>query len=301
MDRMVTMNTLKQIQKIGLGTVTFGREIDQQQSFRIMDAAVAREILFFDTAAAYGQGASETIIGKWLHRRSSMAQRVTVASKLLPPYDAASLQQRVNASLRRLQRPYIDLLFFHSWHPSALNADVLIQLEAFIQQGIVKAVGASNFNAVQLTALLKVQEQHRLSKITAIQNNHNLAVSDLDAPLLSFCRQHQLKIITYSPLGAGFLTGKHLHTIEPGSRFHRMPAHQQVYFTKESMGYLQRLSMAAGKQKDRQVQWALAWALHHPDVDQVLIGARSVEHLQQAIEAASFNKPAFLQQLRPFE
>ena len=288
------------LQKIGLGAVTFGREIDQRQSFRIMDAAAERGILFFDTAEAYGQGASETIIGNWLQAHPSIKQRVTISSKLLPPYDAASLKQRIEASLRRLQRTGIDLLFFHSWHPSVLNAEVLQLLETLTEQGLVKAVGASNFNAAQLSGLLEAQERYPLSKIAAVQNNHNLAVSDLDASLLAITRKHQLRMITYSPLGAGFLTGKHRDAVEQGSRFDRMPAHQDIYFTSDALGALQRLYTVAAGQKELQVQWALAWALHHPDVDQVLIGARSEGHLQQAIDAASFNDPAFLQQLKPF-
>lgn len=288
------------LQKIGLGAVTFGREIDQRQSFRIMDAAAERGILFFDTAEAYGQGASETIIGNWLQAHPSIKQRVTIASKLLPPYDAVSLKQRIEATLRRLQRTWIDLLFFHSWHPSVLNAEVLQLLETLTEQGLVKAVGASNFNAAQLSGLLEAQERYPLSKIAAVQNNHNLAVSDLDASLLAITRKHQLRMITYSPLGAGFLTGKHRDAVEQGSRFDRMPAHQDIYFTSDALGALQRLYTAAAGQKELQVQWALAWALHHPDVDQVLIGARSEGHLQQAIDAASFNDPAFLQQLKPF-
>ncbi|SDC46868.1 aldo/keto reductase [Niabella drilacis] len=289
------------IQKIALGTVTFGREIDRLQSFRVMDEAAIRGILFFDTAEAYGQGASETIIGSWLQAHPSMKQQVTIASKLLPPYSSASFKQRVEACLRRLKRSYIDLLFFHSWDPSVLNPDVLIRAEALIQQGVVKAFGVSNFNAAQLTSLLEVQQRYRLSPVAAVQNNHNLAVSDLDVSLLSLCRKHQVRVITYSPLGAGFLTGKHTRRIEQGSRFDRMPAHRDIYFTKESLESLQRLSTAAGGQKDLQVQWALAWALHHPDVDLVLVGARSVEHLQQAVDAALFDDPDFLQRLRPFK
>lgn len=295
------MSNLRNIQKIGLGTVTFGREVDQAQSFLIMNEAAAGGILFFDTAAAYGQGASETIIGNWFRAHPVMAQRVIIASKLLPPYEGASLRQRIDESLRRLHRDHIDLLFFHSWHPSVLNADVLTVLAKALQQGKIRASGASNFNAAQLLLLLEAQEKYQLPRITAVQNNHNLAVSDLDAPLRAVCRRHHLEIITYSPLGAGFLTGKHTGIVEQGSRFDRMPAHQDIYFTAECRQWLKKLSTAAGGQKDLQVQWALAWALHHPDVDRVLVGARSIAHLKQALQAASFNDEGFLQQLRPFE
>ncbi|MBZ4190872.1 aldo/keto reductase [Niabella beijingensis] len=294
------MNIISQ-QKIGLGTVTFGREIDAAQSFRIMDHATAAGIFFFDTAAAYGQGASETIIGDWLQAHPSRAQQVTIATKLLPPYDAATLRQRVAESLRRLQRESIDLLFFHNWHPSVLYVDTLTALADLMQQGTVKATGASNFNGAQLDRLLTTQETLQLPKITAIQNNHNLAVSDLDAPLLSVCRNHQLAIITYSPLGAGFLTGKHSSSVEEGSRFNLVPGHQAVYFTDESRAQFQKLYNAAGGQRYRQIQWALAWALQHPHTDRVLVGARTVMHLDQALRAAAFDDTVFLQWLKPFE
>src|SRR5947207_14940959 len=99
---------------LGLGCVTFGREVDREAAFAMMDHAVAHGIRMFDTAAAYGAGASVTIVGEWLPQRMARA-RVVLAPRVLPPYTAASLDTAIPASPRRLNVASIDVLFLHRW------------------------------------------------------------------------------------------------------------------------------------------------------------------------------------------
>src|SRR5690606_35811379 len=91
------------LSKIGLGCVTFGREIDEPASFAVLDHAYANGITFFDTAAAYGGGASETILGKWMAKRGKTSPALTVATKVLPPFDSEHIAASVEQSLARLQ------------------------------------------------------------------------------------------------------------------------------------------------------------------------------------------------------
>ena len=208
MNKIFIPSLNKYITKAGLGCVTFGREIDLSASFAIMDYALEKGVTFFDTAAVYGGGASEEIIGQWLSERGKAADHITIATKLLPPFQDGTVATAVEQSLSRLRRGSVDILFLHSWHPSVNDISVLIALNDLLIAGKVGALGVSNFNAEQLGALLRQQVNNHLIPVSFIQNNQNFAVSDVNDELRQLCRNFNVHIITYSPLGAGFLTGK---------------------------------------------------------------------------------------------
>lgn len=263
--------------RIGLGCVTLGREIDEAASFALLDHALERGVTHFDTASAYGGGASETILGKWLASRKPPG--ITIATKILPPYDRIDL----TPSLKRLGVEQLDLLYLHQWHETAPQA------AAALEKLPVKQLGASNFTVEQLRAFD--------APVHFIQNNHNLAVSDVTDTLRDYCAAHGIAIVTYSPLGAGFLTGKHRNGVQAGSRFAIIPGHQQIYFHDAAYQRLARLEAAARRTGHTQAHLALAWALHQPGIDTVLIGGRTPAHLDQAFDALKFADASVLTEL----
>ncbi|MBE7497810.1 MAG: aldo/keto reductase [Verrucomicrobiaceae bacterium] len=265
--------------RIGLGCVTFGREIDEAASFALLDHAFSRGVTHFDTAAAYGGGASETILGKWLDSRKP--EGITIATKILPPYDRID----ITGSLRRLGVEQLDLLYLHQWHETALQAG------AALEKLPVKRLGVSNVTLDQLRALGP--------RFRVIQNNHNLAVRDVSEALRDYCVANDIAIVTYSPLGAGFLTGKHQNGVQAGSRFEIVPGHQNVYFHEAAYQRLARLETIAKRSGHSQAHLALAWALHQSGIDTVLVGGRTPAHLDQAFAALEFDDPALLAELTP--
>lgn len=271
---------------IGLGCVTFGREIDQAASFAMMDHAVAHGIKMFDTAAAYGNGASERIIGSWLAEKQ-LSEPIIIATKILPPFEPCTIETSVDTSLERLGVDAIDILYLHRWDQSGETIASLAALDNLVRKGKVKTLGASNFSANQLQKVLELQMDHDFSSIRFVQNNHNLAVSDISNDFRRTCAGNAVEIITYSPLGAGFLTGKYNGYTEPGSRFDLIPGHQKIYFQEASFKRLERLQSIASRTGHTPVHLALAWALHQ-DVSAVLIGGRTPKHLDQAFDALSF-------------
>ncbi len=275
----------KYISKAGLGCVTFGREIDLPASFSIMDHALEKEITFFDTAAAYGGGASEEIIGQWFTQRGKTAAHITIATKLLPPFESTAIAAAVEQSLMRLCRDRIDILFLHSWHPSVEDDHVLIELNKLLTSGKIGALGASNFNAKQLNALLQKQVNNNLIPVAFIQNNQNFAVTAVDDGLREQCRDFNVHIITYSPLGAGFLTGKYRHAVSPDARFEIIPGHKDIYFNDHAWERLDTLLKMAEEAGKPVASLALSWAFHQPQVSSVLIGCRSTQHIDQALAA----------------
>lgn len=271
--------------KIGLGCVTFGREIGRRDSFALLDAAVERGVDLLDTAAAYGNGASEEIVGEWLRSRPDAAASVEVATKILPPFHASEIRGRVEESCSRMGVPEIDLLYLHSWDPTVGEHGVLAALDELLRDGKVRRLGVSNVEMGDLLRVRKTQEQLGFAPFSVIQNNFNYAVRDLTEADRKVCREHGIAVVTYSPLGAGFLTGKHRNGVEKGSRFDVIPGHQDVYFTAKSWDRLDRLENAAKTAGVSQAHLAMAWAFSQPDIDYVLIGARKLDHLEQAFLA----------------
>lgn len=267
--------------QIGLGCVTFGREIDEAASFAILDHAFARGVTHFDTAAAYGGGASETILGKWLASRKP--EGITIATKILPPYDRIDITH----SLKRLGIEQIDLLYLHQWHETAPQAAPALQ--SLLHSNQIKSLGASNFTLAQLRSAGPL--------FRVVQNNHNLAVSDVSPGFRDFCATNDIAIVTYSPLGAGFLTGKHRGGVAEGSRFDIIPGHQNVYFHDSAYQRLAQLEAVAARTGHSQAHLALAWALHQPGINTVLIGGRTPAHLDQAFAALEFDDPALFAEL----
>lgn len=277
------------MEKLALGCVTFGREIDKETAFSLMDEAYANGIVDFDTAAAYGGGSSEEIIGQWLIQNTAKAKDIRLATKVLPPFDAKTITTSVEQSLSRLGVDQIDLLYFHRWDEQLTDPKSWLTLEQLVFEGKVKRIGVSNFNFKQLTEAINLLQITTPLRIAAIQNNHNLAVSDLNDELVKYCQANGIKIITFSPLGAGFLTGKHVSGVAEGSRFDLLPAHQAIYFNDQATKKLMKLLEVAKSTSYEPAFLAMAWAIHQPQVDQVLVGGRSIEQLKLAFKAAKFN------------
>ena len=281
--------TAPALSRICLGGATFGREIDQTAAFALMDHAYAQGITLFDTAAMYSAGASEKIVGSWRASRRPAPATLMVATKIYPPFTPAAIDQAVAASAARLGVQTIDVLYFHKWDETAETPDAMNSVHQLVQSGRVRAMGLSNFNQSQLENILTLQAGAGSTRFRVLQNNNNLAVRDVDAPLSEFCARHDISIITYSPLGAGFLTGKHREGVQPGSRFAISPGHQDVYFNPLAQQRLARLTEIAARTQYPMTHLALAWAIHHPGVASVLVGGRGPHHIDQALAALAFD------------
>lgn len=277
------------LSRITLGSSNFARENDAATAFTLMDHAQKLGVTLFDTAATYSAGASELVVGAWLASRRPEPGRLMIATKIYPPYTPAAMEAAVTASAARLGVETIDLLYLHKWDPEAATPAALTTLDQLVRSGRVRTLGASNFNAHQLGTVLTLQKELGLTRFTALQNNHNLAVREVDAALRELCAAQGVAIVTYSPLGGGFLTGKHRGGVEPGSRFAVVPGMQPVYFHAVAEQRLARLAAVSARTGHAMPHLALAWALHHPGTTSVLIGGRRPTQIDQAFAALDFN------------
>jgi aryl-alcohol dehydrogenase-like predicted oxidoreductase len=274
------------VSSIGMGCVTFGREIDKQTSLPIMDHAFGHGITLFDTAAAYAQGASETVVGDWLNSRNRREQ-IVLATKVGGTLTRERIVSSTEASLKRLQTDRIDLLQTHAWDKSTPLDETLEALTTLVEQGKVRYVGCSNYDAPQLAAALTLSDQSQLTRLTSVQPPYNLVQRDIEADLLPLCSRENIGVISYSPLAAGFLTGKYRlgQPVSVGTRFDVIPGHQPIYFTEHGYQVLERLDESAHTTGLSHVQLALSWVFRQRNISSVLIGARNTSHVDQAIDA----------------
>ena len=279
-------NSDLRVSSIGLGSVTFGREIDAEESFSVIDYAMDRSINLIDTAEVYSAGGSETVLGQWLSR-SSNRQKVVLGTKIAPPLGRERVLQVAEDSLRRLQTDVIDLYQLHAYDASVPFEETLGALNTLVEQGKVRYLGCSNFDAWQICKALWIADVNDWAPMVSVQPNYNVAIRDIEAELLPFCADQNIGVTSYSPLGAGFLTGKYTKTwtAPKGTRFDVMPDHWDIYENDASMRRMEGLRAMAAETGISMVQLALAWAIGQPGITSVLIGCRTLSHVDQAFNA----------------
>ncbi len=292
--RQLGRSNLK-VSAIGLGAVTFSREIDDTTAFTIIDHALERGINLIDTAEAYNKGGSEDVVGRWL-KESGKRDKVVLATKLLPPLSTERIPQAAEASLRRLQTDVIDLYQVHAFDKNTPIDESLAALGKLVDEGKVRYLGCSNFAAWQLCKALWRADVNGLPRLESVQPNYNLAIREIEQEMLPLCADQQIGVISYSPLGAGFLTGKYSKswTAPQGTRFDIIPDHWKVYENARSMERMEKLRGKAVESGRSMVQLALAWVLGQPGITTTLIGSRSTAHIDQAFVAAEAGMSAEL-------
>jgi aryl-alcohol dehydrogenase-like predicted oxidoreductase len=274
------------ISSIGLGCVTFGREIDREAAFAILDHALARGITLLDTAESYGAGASERVLGEWFKARGTR-DKVVLATKVGRPLTAAAIETSLTASLQRLQTDRVDLFQFHAYDAENPLELSLAAMQAAIGRGQVRWPACSNYSGEELARVVVFQRGSGWPAMVSVQPMYNLVHREIEQSLLPACRILHVGAISYSPLGAGFLTGKYGRGehVPPGTRFDVKPGHKRHYFTEAGFAALQKLTAASGRLGVPPPTLAIAWVMSRPDITSVLIGARNVEQIEQAIAA----------------
>ncbi len=274
------------VSSIGMGCVTFGREIGRDTSFAILDHAVERGINLLDTAAGYANGASETVLGEWMAARGTR-ERVVLATKVAGTLGRQQVIASAEDSLTRLRTDRIDLFQLHHWSDETPVEETLEGLGTLVRQGKVRYVGCSNWTAQQLRHALRLVDEQACVRLQSVQPPYNLVQREIEADLLPLCADQQIGVLSYSPLAAGFLTGKYARgrEIPPGTRFDVIPDHQDIYFTDHGFAMLDRLLKTAERSGRSPVDLALAWVVNRPHVTSVLVGARNTEQVDQAFHA----------------
>ena len=208
MERLRLGRSGMEVSRLGLGAVTFGREIGEAASFAIMDSAFEKGINVFDTAEAYGGGASETIIGRWL-RATGVRDEIVLVSKVTTEFSREHVRAAIAASLDRLQTDRLDFYLFHSFDRKTPLETALMAVDDVQKSGLTRSAGCSNFTGAQLREALELSKRLGIPRLEVVEGICNLAVRDAETDLLPLCEEDEIGFLGYSPLGAGFLTGKY--------------------------------------------------------------------------------------------
>jgi len=226
MDYRTLGRTGLRVSNICLGTMTFGWTANKATSFAIMSEYVARGGNFFDTADVYSfwaddnpGGVSETWIGDWLKQSGVSRDRIVIATKAgLRMWDGpdgeglsrAHIMRAVEGSLRRLQVETIDLYQAHWPDENTLLEETLRAFDDLVQQGKVRLIGCSNYNAAQLRQALAISQTDGLVRYGSLQPHYNLVHrADYEGQLMDLCASEDISVLSYSSLARGFLTGRY--------------------------------------------------------------------------------------------
>ena len=302
------------VSPICMGTMSFGTWSDKGESFRILDTAFDRGINFFDTAEIYPvpptaemAGLSEEIFGQWIKTKSRDA--VLVATKVagaasgwfVPPIrhgytaiDRHHVETAVEGSLRRLGVDYIDLYQVH-WPDTVVPIDESMEaLDRLVGSGKVRYLGTSNDSAYGLTKANTVADYKGWSRFQSIQNNFSLLNRRFMDELANVCRQEQVSLLPYSPLGGGVLSGKYnLGEVPLDSRFAdyrqsgetRQRAMADRFLNEGTLASTEHYLEIAGAAGLAPVTLATAWSMQHDFVASTIIGARTAEQLEDSLAA----------------
>jgi aryl-alcohol dehydrogenase-like predicted oxidoreductase len=280
------------VSSIGIGCVTFGREIDESTTFDVLDRALEQGITLVDTAEVYAGGRSEEILGRWIAARNARG-KIVLATKVAGALTRERVLASAETSLRRLKIDTIDLFQLHRWDPEVPLEETLGALHDLVVSGKVRYIGASNYAAWQLGKALWRQDVNGWARLESVQQSYSLVTREIESEMLPLCADQQVGMIAYSGLGAGFLTGKYRQNepIPPGTRFDVVPGHHEPYFTTYGFRVMEWLRSKATELDLPMARLALWWVMGRPGVASVLVGARSPAHVDQALDGAALDLP----------
>jgi aryl-alcohol dehydrogenase-like predicted oxidoreductase len=282
------------------GGNVFGWTADTAMSFRLLDEAVACGLTAIDTADVYSTwvtghsgGESETIIGAWLKARPGMRDRVVILTKVgmeMPGQgkglSAAWIARAAEASLKRLGVEVIDLYQAHKDDESTPLEETLGAFARLVEQGKVRAIGASNYSAARLDAALATSARLGLPRFESLQPLYNLMDRTIEAEVLPLCRAREVGVIPYSSLASGFLTGKYRSEADLGKSV-RGARSVAKHLVPRGMQVLAALDAVAARVHATPTQVALAWQLARPGITAPIASATSPEQLRDLVRAAS--------------
>ena len=315
MNRRRIGKTALAVSDICLGTMTFGSTCDEAESFRIMDRAVEAGIDFLDAAEVYPVPPdasyvhrTEEIVGKWMKNQDR--DSLVIATKFcgssfswfVPPVrsgrtgiDRHHIRRAVEGSLRRLQTDYIDLYQTHWPDPDFPYEHTLGVLDELIQEGKVRYIGSSNETAWGAMKAQGISERFGLARYESIQNNFSLINRRFEDALAEVCRREQISLLPYSPIGGGVLTGKYnLTTPPPEARFSkylseggdRQKVMAQRFVNDRSLKTTAKIMDLAKEVGLSPAGFSVAWSKQHDFVASTILGANTVEQLEESLEAA---------------
>jgi aryl-alcohol dehydrogenase-like predicted oxidoreductase len=292
------------VSALSLGAMTFGESrtfmkgvtSSQEEARRVFDRAVEAGVNLVDTANVYSDGRSEELTGEWVRGKRD---RVLLATKCrfpvgpgpAGPHDQGLSRKHVleacEASLRRLKTDVIDLYQVHMQDGSVPIEETLRALDDLVKAGKVRYVGCSNYTGYRLVESLWSADRHGTHRYASVQLQWSLATRDAEREVVPACRAFGLGVLVWSPLARGFLTGKYRRGEAPpeGTRLAAWQDSWRSLDRERNWTLLETVGEVARRHGTTHAAVSLAWLLARPEVSTLIVGARTVEQLDQNLAA----------------
>jgi aryl-alcohol dehydrogenase-like predicted oxidoreductase len=285
-------NTGVKVSPLCMGTMTFGKEADQAASTAIFNRCREAGINFFDCANVYAKGESERILGGLIQGcRDEVVITTKVFGRVGADINAGGTSRRhimasVEQSLRRLKTDRIDIYFLHHFDPETDMEDSLRALDDLVKQGKILYPAASNYAAWQIMQARAISRCEGWSPFRCIEPMYNLVKRQAEVEILPMAAAEKLAVIPYNPLAGGVLTGKYLHDKPPATgRFLVNTEYQERYKDPRIRDTVGKFVQFAQENGYRPAALAVAWVSHHPAVTAPIIGARTIEQLEDSLKS----------------
>jgi aryl-alcohol dehydrogenase-like predicted oxidoreductase len=290
-------NSGLKVAPLAFGGNVFGWTADERTSFRLLDAFVAAGFNLIDTADVYSRfapgnsgGESETIIGKWL-KQGGRRDNVVIATKVgleMGPHrkglSEAYILRAAEDSLRRLQTDHIDLYQSHRDDPDTPLEETLQAYAQLMEQGKVRAIGASNYSAERLSHALAFSRRHGLPRYESLQTEYNLYDrKEYEEALEPVCIENGLGVLSYFSLASGFLTGKYKSEADVANK--ARGDFVKKYLNERGFRIIDALDQVSKRLHAKPVQVALAWLIARPTVTAPIASATTLKQLKELIAA----------------
>ncbi len=290
-------NTGLLVSKLCLGTMTFGdgrglfkaiSSVGQAGADELVKTSIDGGINFFDTADNYTEGESETILGQSLKNLHMARKDVVIATKVYSRVgpgrndigaSRGHIMDGVEASLRRLQTDHIDLYQIHG------NDSVTPVDETLVQQGKVRYLGCSNWQAWKIAKALGISELRNLARFDTLQAYYSIAGRDLEREIVSLLESEKLGLLVWSPLAGGLLSGKFSRTNQKAANSRRTQYDFPIVNKERAWNILDIMAPIANAHGCSPARLSLAWLLAKPVVTSVIIGAKRLDQLQDNLAA----------------
>jgi aryl-alcohol dehydrogenase-like predicted oxidoreductase len=292
-------NSGLEIGPLALGGNVFDWTADEKTSHAVLDAFAGAGFDCIDTANAYSVwvpghkgGESEIVIGNWLKKRGGR-DKVVIATKVGAPMGDGGkglakdyIAKEVEASLKRLQTDYIDLYQSHYDDEATPIEETLQAFAKLIQQGKVRALGASNFSVPRLVESLETSKRLGLPRYESLQPLYNLYDrKDYEAEREALCVKENIGVIPYYALAAGFLTGKYRSEADLGKSERGNRSVKAKYLNERGLRILKALDEVAARANAKPSQIAIAWLMTRPGITAPIASATSVAQLEELVAA----------------
>tara|TARA_B100001123_G_scaffold420520_1_gene526975 strand:+ start:1915 stop:2835 length:921 start_codon:yes stop_codon:yes gene_type:complete len=276
-----------------MGAMTFGSQADREESRRIVDRCLDVGINFFDTANVYNQGKSEELLGEAL---GSRRQDIILASKvrgvMKVPTDHSGLSREaircaLNASLDRLQTDYLDIYYLHLPDYDTPIEESLAAMDELKQEGKIRYLATSNYSAWQMCEMFTICEREGYAKPWIAQPMYNLAARGIEQEYMAFTNKYGISNIVYNPLAGGLLTGKQKRNSAPlaNTRFDGNQMYLDRFWHNAYFDAVAEVKAIAQDENMTPIDMAFRWLLAQEQVHCILLGASSLNQLDQNLEA----------------